>query len=1306
MLKTSLHFARKGLGHAIRIALVGALLAALAFWALLLGMRYWILPDIERYRGIITVSASEAIGQPVTIGKIEADLRGARLHLSLSDVHILDKRGQTALILPRVDNVVSWTSLLAGEVRMHSLELEHPDLLVSRDAQGSLYIAGMALSGESSDTSLADWLLHQERIAVHDARITWLDEQRSAPPLVFNKVNFLIENSGFLGGDWFAGKSIIYAISKRHHRFAMHALPPAGLAVEVDVRGDFYGNSFSKLQNWSGQLFTQLDYVDAGAWRTWLPLPSGFRLGKGALRGWLDIEEGKAKHLTADLALADVQAQLGDALPLLDLKAMHGRLSWQESAQGMEISAKNFSLQMHDGLRVEPTDFFLRLAAKGVQDAENEMRASSLDFGSLMGLADYLPLGEGIKKQLFEFTPQGRVNGLQAQWLHEEGKPLQFNIKTQFNKLSLQRTGKFPGFSGLSGEMTASEHGGTLSLKTHNLTVDAPGIMPEQLQFDSLSAQSSWQLAKGGLEVRFSNVSVANADVAGNIFGSFHMLLDGSGAPRKPGAIDLTINLSRAAVNHAYRYIPLAALSNKTHNWIRDALLDGQASEFRLRLLGDLKDFPYSGDRKGVFSIRMRAKDVALKYAKEWPQIDNIAADLLVQGNHLEVIAQSGITQGAHLQQVSVSIPDLISPDMQLQIHGEALTETAQGLDFIQESPVRRYIGGFTDSMSARGSGKLVLQADIPLKGDRAAKVSGLYHFADNEINAGKSVPLLSQLNGDLLFTESSMHTRNMAAQILGGPATLSVQSGADGAVEARAKGRADIEVLRQSTSHPLLSYLGGSSEWEAVIQIQKKQADITVTSDLAGMESRLPEPFNKTATEAVPLRFERKSVGAQQDMLSLQYGNLLEARLLRQEEEGEWVAKRGAVSFGGQPMLMSREGVWIGGTVPKLELGGWGGLLNAFGGGTPIGIAGADLIVRSLDVYGYKINDLHVNAINRDNALVAQLASREANGEVAWEGQGKGRFHARLKNLTLVKDGSSKKESPVQKPVEAEVIDKNETSVEFPALDLEVGDLNYKGMLLGRVELLAQHHGQDWILEHMRLINPDGLMTATGKWGVAGDKMQTQINLKLEIADAGRILARSGYPDSVKKGSGKFEAELSWKGRPDDFSYTTLDGILKLDTGKGQFLKIKPGIGKLLGILSLQALPQHITLDFTDVFSDGFAFDSITGTAQVSQGMLSTSDFRISGSAAKITMAGQIDLDRETQNLNIRILPTVGNSVSMLGAVTGGPLIGLGTFIINKLLREPLDKLVSFEYNVTGTWEQPNVVRLGAKKADPPGNN
>ena len=1279
MLKTSLHFAWRGFSHLSRIALIGAALFTLAGGGLLLGLRYWILPDIERYHGIITVSASQAIGQPVSIGKIEADWRGIRPHLLLTDVHILDKQGQTVLALERVDNIVSWMTLLTGEVRLHSLELDQPNLVVKRDAQGQIYIAGVVLSDKSSDKSLADWLLHQARIVVRDARITWQDEQRGTPVLAFDKVNLFIENSGFIG----EGGSF--------HRFALRALPPAELSSQLDVRGDFYGKDFDDLGAWRGQLFTQLDYADVGAWRTWLPLPAGFTRGMGALRGWLDVEAGKVARLTADLALENVLAQLADDLPPLDLRTLHGRVAWQGTAQGLEISTHKLSLQMNNGLLLRPTDFQLRLAAAtDKKPAGGEMRANALDLSSLVGLTDYLPLEHKLKKQLAEFVPQGEISHLQAKWQGDADKLEHYDIKAHFDQLSMRRAGNLPGFSGLSGEVDGGDTGGTLVLNARKLSVDAPQIMPEPLAFDTLTAQGSWQSDGQGMEVKFSNVSVANSDLAGNVYGSYHTM------PDSPGLIDLNINLTRGAVRHAGRYIPLAALGKETHTWIRTAMLDGQADEFRLKLKGNLNDFPFPENRKGIFEIQMRAKGAAVEYARDWPRIDNITGELLIQGKRLEVTAPSAMTVGGRLQKVSVALPDITSHDLLLQVRGDAEGETARFLDFIQKSPVRGYIDGFTDNMTARGNGKLNLQVNIPLQGNKPATVSGIYHFADNEVNLGDGVPVLYKANGDLLFTESSMRTQNASAQILGGPATLVAQSGADGTVKARVRGKANLDALRKNTQHPLLRYLRGGSEWEASVSVQKKLTEVLVTSSLDGLSSSLPAPFAKSANEPLPLRFEMQSITPQQDVLTLQYGKLFAARLLRREEGGNWVAKRGTLNFGGPAKWLEKDGVWLTGAVPKLALEGWGGLSGSSGGASPFSIAGADLQIHDLDAYGYKLNDLRINARNRNGVLTVQLASTETNGEVTWQPEGKGKLKARLKNLSLDKDENGKKGDAGQKAAAENGSDENVATTEFPGLDLVVDDFTLRGKPLGRMELLAQQHGRDWLLERMHITNPDGELTADGKWNMAGGKSQTRVKLKLEISNAGKILTRFGYPNSVKNGSGKLEGELAWRGAPDEFSYPTMDGTLKLDTGKGQFLKIDPGIGKLLSILSLQALPKRITLDFTDVFSEGFAFDSITGLAQIKQGVLLSDDFKIDGSSAKVSMSGQIDLDRETQNLRVRILPTVGNSVSLLGAFAGGPVVGIGTFIVNKILREPLDKLVSFEYNVTGTWSDPSVVKLG----------
>jgi uncharacterized protein YhdP len=49
-----------------------------------------------------------------------------------------------------------------------------------------------------------------------------------------------------------------------------------------------------------------------------------------------------------------------------------------------------------------------------------------------------------------------------------------------------------------------------------------------------------------------------------------------------------------------------------------------------------------------------------------------------------------------------------------------------------------------------------------------------------------------------------------------------------------------------------------------------------------------------------------------------------------------------------------------------------------------------------------------------------------------------------------------------------------------------------------------------------------------------------------------------------------------------------------------------------------------------------------------------------------------------------------------MLSAFAGGPVVGIGALIVSKILGNPLDKLMSFEYNISGTWENPNVIKVG----------
>src|SRR5262245_49910042 len=167
----------------VRAVEVLAWVSFFAFAAIFLTLRYWVLPDIERYRGDIVAGISQATGLPVKIGALASNWQGLRPRISITDVRVYDRDGREALVLPAVENVISWRTLFAGSLRLRSFVIDSPKLAVRRDKQGVIHVAGIRVSGDKGDGKLTDWLLNQSEIVIRDAEIEWLDELREAPPL-------------------------------------------------------------------------------------------------------------------------------------------------------------------------------------------------------------------------------------------------------------------------------------------------------------------------------------------------------------------------------------------------------------------------------------------------------------------------------------------------------------------------------------------------------------------------------------------------------------------------------------------------------------------------------------------------------------------------------------------------------------------------------------------------------------------------------------------------------------------------------------------------------------------------------------------------------------------------------------------------------------------------------------------------------------------------------------------------------------------------------------------------------------------
>jgi len=1335
----------RGLHVALRTVVVVAVVGYFIFGAALLGLRYGVMPRIDELRPWLEGEASKSIGAQLTIGRIEAGWRGFNPRLTLRDVRLTGRAGEARLALPQVDAEISWRSVPRMSLQFASLSVLAPELEVRRLGPARFSIAGFVIEpkiGETrSDAPLLDWVLDQSRIRVRDARVVYVDEAGGAadapvPTHAFTDVQVLL-----LGG-----------ITST--QLSVQARPPAELAARIDLRGSFrhaWLKSATDLSAWRGQVYVELDSADlARTEAAARVLPPAMRIerAQGALRAWINFEQAALKRVAADVALSDLRAVAGADLAPLEVAALQGRftqLEWGNAFRGgQELQLQGFTLH-GKGLSLPPTDLRYRYtrgsSGKGEDAAvggearlpRTEFEASLLSLDTLTQLAAHVPLARDLQRLVARQAVRGTLTGLKLDFDGAIDAPDRFALHSRFHGLSMSaqpaepardasqrpRAGQ-PGFTNLAGSIDLTEAGGSIGIDAHSAVVEFPGVFEDpRLAFDRLIAQARWSRLGDRLEVQLQSLVAANADLDFTATGSYQRSTAADGGP---GSIDLTARVSGLNVAAANRYVPLAS-GPQTRAWLGRALAGGRGSDGMVRLRGDLREFPFRDARRGEFRASVRVRDAILDYLPAgtrddgtpriaWPRLQDIDADVVFERQGMTVTARGARIFGTRVLSATAQVADLNAVDSTLAVRGSTSGPAADLLRYVNSSGLSEPLR-FLAASRATGSARLDLKLDLPLHHAGDTTVAGSIQLASNDIVLRNDIPPFLRSNGRIEFTRRTLALTGVSATFLGGPLTASATTRPDGAIVITGAGSAmpagvaglvDVPVVRRA-----LGRTQGSARYNGTLTLRDGRTDLRVDSDLSGWAIDLPAPLSKSSADSLPLRVELAGLGTDRDRIDITAGSTLGVRLERTRagERGMRI-ERGVIAVGEIATLPQR-GLIANINVPRLDLDAWQPVLEgrddaaATRGAPAAAETGAalpdyvNLRTRELLISGKPIANLVLGATRltdgRDTLWQANVSSDQVNGALTWRpagAGGSGRISARLVRLSIPES---------QRTQVAQLLDAPPTSV--PGFDVMADAFELGGKALGRLELVAVNGGTPsqpvWNLQKLEISNPDARLSASGSWqrkaGQATRHMA--LTLGLDFSNGGALLARLGIPDALRGGQGRLEGDLGWDGSPLSINYPTLSGDLKLNSNKGQFLKASAGAGRLLGVLSLQSLPRRMTLDFRDVFSEGFAFDSISATAQVKSGVLSTRDFRMRGASANVLIEGSADIGRETQDLHVLVLPEINaGSASLAYALLANPAIGLGTFLAQLLLRDPLSKAFSFEYDVTGTWVDPQVKR------------
>jgi len=260
-----------------------------------------------------------------------------------------------------------------------------------------------------------------------------------------------------------------------------------------------------------------------------------------------------------------------------------------------------------------------------------------------------------------------------------------------------------------------------------------------------------------------------------------------------------------------------------------------------------------------------------------------------------------------------------------------------------------------------------------------------------------------------------------------------------------------------------------------------------------------------------------------------------------------------------------------------------------------------------------------------------------------------------------------------------------------LPPFHLWVGDLRLGDAKLGEARLETWPTADGLHIEQLRALSSRVQINASGDWNGSASNSRTHMKISFAAEDLGTMLGAFGFDGLVNGGKTRDQLDASWPGAPSDLSLATMDGTLGIHVSDGRIPEAtSPGMGRLLGLVSLAELPRRLTLDFGDVFGKGLAFDSIAGDFHLADGNATTDNLKIAGSAANISITGRTGLRAHDYDQEMRVVPHVGNSLPLVGAVVGGPIGAAAGFAVQGLLGKGLNKAASARYRVTGTWDKP----------------
>ena len=1264
--------------------------ALLVLTALALTAARLAIGSLPEHRDKVTAWLETRIGHRISIGGLNVRWDGWTPEIGLTDVEIRDPEGQVAAHLARLELALDpLASVMSGGLALRGVRVEGAGLAVVRGADGAIALHGLGGGGDHED--LAALLLAAPAPVEFQGQVQWEDRGRGLAPVNLREVTVRLRNAG-----------------ERHVIEATARIPGGQARYLLDAHGDLLAGA------WGGLGFLEVQGLGLGRWlgSVW-PDRLAVHSGAADLRIWAEWRDGRAQRVVGQLAARNAAIDLGpDAVNLSEARARFQALRLE---RGWHVALADLSLATDRGA-LEAASVEVRLPGRG-SPWPVIAHVPALRLEAARGPAAQSS-GSGALGRVLGTSPSGAIRDLWAAYGAEADANPSLHLSAGLDAFGLWSAADVAGVRGLTGRLWLRGLEGRLILDGGPVTADLPHLFSDPLVLGKLMGQLFWREVNAGWVVGTRSLVVENPDLKLEVAGELARMPDPAATPY----ISLLAHLDGPDLIILRRYLPRPAMKPRTYDWLVQAFQGGRVTAADILVHGPLASFPFA-QPVGRFEALVGIEDVVLDYLPGWPAFSGIRGNLAFRGPAIAIQAEGTRVFDARLQGIRADIPDLADEFPMLAITGQAETSGADGLRFIREAPLDTALKQRFKGVTVEGTLGLDLRLDVPLAHDdpRVTQVQGKLGFRDNRV-------LLDQVEfaaatGSLTFTRDGFQAEGLRARIADVPVTLAVEPATvngQSVTRLRLAGTVAPSQLGRlfgtdGPPAPLWSVvqarLQGGTAWQAVVNAPpadaggERQLSVTVSSDLRGLRVDLPLPLGKGPGQSRQLQVEAALGSAASQLVRVRYGEDVAATLALARGPGrprlqgaEIQIRRGAELSAGAPP----SGINLAADLETVLLLPWIDLAGAVAGAEQGAAASTrgrqppseaplpkhlDISAKRFDFGTQAVNNTRLTAdFEPASGWSVVLRGEGASGVAAMPPAGSNQpVRVTLDRLALVPVEGSSSTLRASDPRG------------LPTIEGRCKEFSFDGRALGALTVAAQPDAEGMSVSSLRLESPQLTADASGHWAWKGGQQLSRFRVALSSPDLGKFLDTLGYEKAgLEGGRIRMEIDASWPGSPAAFSLASSRGRLAVKIKDGALTDVEPGAaGRVFGLLSVQALPRRLTLDFKDLFGKGFRYERIEGTFNVEGGNAYTQDLMLKGDAANLEIAGRVGLTAEDYDELVTVTPSVSTTLPIAGALVGGPIGAVAGLVAGTLFKNEINRAASFQYTVKGPWAKPVVERV-----------